>query len=120
MIERVSPPNDPPVPLSVAAGHRIVTPGLDPVLGWIGGENSRAAQVLVFPQWLLEPRPTETLIYACNLPAPASRALPEQNQAAAAAAGPTPSSSPHRFLADGPQSLQPAASARLSYSAGYA
>ena len=55
---------------------------MDPVLGWIGGENARAAQALVFPQWLLEPRPTETLIYACNLPAPPPRAHPEQNQAA--------------------------------------
>ena len=87
MIERASPPKDPPAPLSVAAGHRIVTPGLDPVLGWIGSENARAAQALVFPQWLLEPRPTETLIYACNLPAPAQRAHLEQNQAAPAGAG---------------------------------
>ena len=69
MIERASPPLESPVPLSVAAGQYIVMPGLDPVLGWIGSENSRAAQALVFPHWLLEPRPTENIVYACNLPA---------------------------------------------------
>ena len=97
MIERVSPPNDPPVPLSVAAGQRIVMPGLDPVLGWIGGENARAAQPLVFPQWLLEPRPTEAVVYACNLPAPASRTHPEQSQAALP--GPAGSGDEASFLA---------------------
>ncbi|MFY9642250.1 MAG: hypothetical protein WAK07_15310 [Rhodomicrobium sp.] len=70
MIERASPPKEQPVTLSLAAGQRIVMPGLDPVLGWIGGEKARVAQALVFPQWLLEPRPTETIVYACNLPAP--------------------------------------------------
>ncbi len=59
MFERAAPPKETPVPLSVAAGQRIVTPGFDPVLGWIGGENARAAQALVFPHWLLEPRPSE-------------------------------------------------------------
>lgn len=78
MIERTSTPKETPVPLSIAAGQRIVMPGMDSVLGWIGGESGRAAQALVFPHWLLEPRPTETIAYACNLPAPAPRAHPEQ------------------------------------------
>lgn len=69
MIERASLPKEQPVPLSLAAGKRIVTPGLDPVLGWIGGENTRIAHALFFPQWLLEPRASETIAYACNLPA---------------------------------------------------
>ncbi len=73
MFERASPPKEPPVPLSLAAGQRIVMPGLDPVLGWIGNESARTAQALVFPQWLLEPRASETVAYACNLPAPAPR-----------------------------------------------
>jgi len=79
MIERASPPMESPVPLSLAAGQRIVMPGLDPVLGWIGTENSRAAHALLFPQWLLEPRPTENVAYACNLPAPAPHPHLEQN-----------------------------------------
>ena len=68
MIERASTPKETPVPLSIAAGQRIVMPGMDSVLGWIGGESGRAAQALVFPHWLLEPRPAETIAYACNLP----------------------------------------------------
>ncbi len=79
MIGRASPPIESPVPLGVAGGQRIVMPGLDPVLGWIGAENSRPAQPLVFPQWLLEPRPTENLAYACNLPAPAPEAHPDRS-----------------------------------------
>lgn len=80
MFERALPPKELPVPLSVAAGQRIVLPGLDPVLGWIGGENARSAQALIFPHWLLEPRATETVAYACNLPAAAPPAQPEQRQ----------------------------------------
>ncbi len=79
MFERASPPKEPPVPLSLAAGQRIVMAGLDPVLGWIGNESARTAQALVFPQWLLEPRASETVAYACNLPAPAPRAQPEHS-----------------------------------------
>jgi hypothetical protein len=82
MYEHYPQPKETPVPLSVAGGQRIVTPGMDPVLGWIGNENSRAAQALVFPYWLLEPRPTETIAYACNLPAPAQRAQLKRSQLA--------------------------------------
>ncbi len=78
MFERATSPREAPVPLSVAAGQRIVMPGLDPVVGWIGNENSRAGQALVFPHWLLEARPTETIGYACNLPASAPGTRPEQ------------------------------------------
>ncbi len=88
MIERASPPKEQPVPLSLAAGQRIVTPGLDPVLGWIGGENARVAQALIFPQWLLEPRATETIAYACNLPAPVPGMPATQIKAAGAAGAP--------------------------------
>ncbi len=70
MFGRTTPPEETPIPLSLAAGQRIVMPGLDQVLGWIGEENTRLAQPLVFPHWLLEPRPSETIAYACNLPAP--------------------------------------------------
>lgn len=87
MFDRATLPKETPVPLSVAGGQRIVMPGLDPVLGWIGGENSRAAQALVFPHWLLEPRPTETLAYACNLPALGPRAHHELSQPAPGASG---------------------------------
>ena len=69
MIERALPAREQPIPLSLAAGQRIVTPGLDPVLGWLGGDRARIAQALIFPQWLLEPSPTENIVYACNLPA---------------------------------------------------
>ena len=78
MFERASPPKEPPVPLSVAAGQRIVMPGLDPVLGWIG-TRAPAPPALVFPQWLLEPRASETVAYACNLPA--RRSEPSRNRA---------------------------------------
>lgn len=78
MTKRALPQKEQPVPLSLAAGKRIVTPGLDPVLGWIGNENARIAQALIFPQWLLDPSPTENIAYACNLPAPSFLAHPEQ------------------------------------------
>src|SRR5208282_394995 len=88
MIERASPPKEQPVPLTLGAGQRIVTLGLDPVLGWIGGEKARIAQALIFPQWLLEPRATENIVYACNLPAPLPGAPSTKIKAAARAAGP--------------------------------
>jgi hypothetical protein len=69
MIERAIPQAEPPVPLGVAAGQRIVTPGLDPVFGWLGAESARIAQPLILPQALLEPRASTSISYACNLPA---------------------------------------------------
>jgi len=75
MFARIPIPDEKPVPLSVVAGHRIVLPGLEPLTGWIGEETPRPDQPLTFPRWLLEPRPTETIVYACNLPAPAARAI---------------------------------------------
>jgi Phospholipid methyltransferase len=83
MIERAFQAKEQPIPLSLAAGQRIVTPGLDPVLGWIGGEKARTAQALIFPQWLLEPRPTENIVYACNLPASAAGISSERSAQAA-------------------------------------
>lgn len=85
MIERALQAKEQPVPLSLAAGQRIVTPGLDPVLGWIGGEKARTAQALIFPRWLLEASPTENIVYACNLPASAP-AMPASRVAQAAGA----------------------------------
>jgi len=110
MIERTSPPKEQPVPLSLAAGQRIVTPGLDPVLGWIGGENARIAQALIFPQWLLEPSATENIAYACNLPAPmpGTPAL----QILAAAAGPEAEAQFPASLPGGQVSLVSAAGER--------
>ncbi|MBI4724557.1 MAG: hypothetical protein HY765_06130 [Rhodomicrobium sp.] len=71
MIERnLTAQTGSPVPLSLAAGQRIVTQGLDPVLGWSGGESARPAQPLIFPPDLLEASPTAMVAYACNLPAP--------------------------------------------------
>ncbi len=58
-----------PVRLSLAAGQRIVTSGLDPVLGWIGAERASPAQPLFFPVSLLEPQATSNIVYTCNLPA---------------------------------------------------
>jgi hypothetical protein len=74
MFERTSPNCNQPVPLSLAAGQRLVTPQLDPVLGWIGGESERVAQPLSLPRELIEPRATGTVSYACNLPKPLIRA----------------------------------------------
>jgi hypothetical protein len=85
MYGRTLPLEETPIPLSLAAGQRIVLPGLDPVTGWLGEESARAAQPLILPHWLLEPRPTETITYACNLPAPAPQAYRESWAAAPAA-----------------------------------
>jgi hypothetical protein len=82
MFARATSLEETPIPLSIAAGQRIVMPGLDPVMGWIGEETTRAAQPLIFPPWLLEPRPTETITYACNLPAPAPHGQTERAPAA--------------------------------------
>jgi hypothetical protein len=75
MFARIPTPDEKPVPLSIVAGHRIVLPGLEPLTGWIGEENPRPDQPLTFPRWLLEPRATETIVYACNLPATAASLL---------------------------------------------
>lgn len=83
MIERHFAAKQEPLPLTLAAGQRIVTPRLDPVLGWLGGERARVAQALIFPQWLLDPSPTENVVYACNLPA----CLPDVPGAPVAAEG---------------------------------
>ncbi len=72
MIEPALPQKDQPVPLTLAAGQRIVTQALDPVLGWLGAERARVAQALILPPELLEPCPTANINYACNLPAPRS------------------------------------------------
>ncbi len=69
MFQRISSQKEAPVPLSLDAGQRIVTPDLDPVLGWIGAESARVAQALILPPWLTEPCPTTSIAYACNLPA---------------------------------------------------
>ena len=36
-----------PVPLSLAAGQRLMTPAMEPVLGWIGVKDAGVAQFLV-------------------------------------------------------------------------
>jgi hypothetical protein len=79
MIMDTLPTGKPPVPLSLAAGQRIVSPALEPVLGWIGEESAGVAQILIFPKELLEPAATQNIIYACNLPAPVRKATPKEN-----------------------------------------
>jgi len=69
MIERALSQGEPPVPLSVGPGQRILTPALDPLPGWIGDESAQTAQALILPPELLEPCATAFISYACNLPA---------------------------------------------------
>ncbi len=78
MIECDLLPADEPVRLTLGAGQRIVTLGLEPVMGWTGPETARA-QALVLPPWLLKPCATANIAYACVLPAPApgGERLPE-------------------------------------------
>jgi hypothetical protein len=90
MIERTIPQKDLPVPLTVGAGQRIVTLGMEPVLGWIGSQSARIAQPLTFPPGLLEPCASTTIAYTCNLPAPlpagkGAGSAPESGQTAALA-----------------------------------
>jgi hypothetical protein len=82
MYGRTLPLEETPIPLSLASGQRIVLPGLDPVLGWLGDESARAPQPLILPHWLLEPRPTETITYSCNLPTPAPQPGRERSRSA--------------------------------------
>jgi hypothetical protein len=76
---RAFPPDNAPVPLSLAAGRRIVSPASEPILGWIGDESHGVAEVLVFPQDLLKTCATQNVTYACNLPAPDQKATPKDN-----------------------------------------
>jgi hypothetical protein len=46
---------------------------LEPVLGWIGDESAGVAEILIFPQDLLKASATQTITYACNLPAPVQK-----------------------------------------------
>lgn len=87
MTEDASSRDVPPVSLSLAPGRRIVTPGLDPVLGWIGAESARPPQPLILPPELLEPCATETIAYACNLPAVRHPAKKDQAPPVATPAG---------------------------------
>jgi flagellar hook protein FlgE len=64
------PPSNTTVPLSLAAGQRIISPALEPVLGWTGDESAGVAEILIFPQDLLKTCATQNIAYACNLPAP--------------------------------------------------
>jgi hypothetical protein len=73
MVERTVPHRRLPIPLHLAGGRRIVTLEFEPVLGWLGGEGSGAAQPLTLPAGLLEPSITTNIVYACNLPAPHDR-----------------------------------------------
>ena len=58
-----------PIPLSLDSGQRILSPQGEGVLGWMGGGKEGAAEQLAIPGSLLEPCPTASIIYACNLPA---------------------------------------------------
>ncbi len=58
-----------PIPLSVDSGQRILNPRGEGVFGWMGGEKEGAAQLLTIPSRLLDPCPTGSIVYACNLPA---------------------------------------------------
>jgi hypothetical protein len=69
-----------PVPLSLAAGQRIVSPDLEPVLGWTGDESAGTAEILIFPQDLLKASATQNIVYACNLPAPNPRSTLKENE----------------------------------------
>jgi len=72
-----------PIALSLTPAKIIVTPALDPVVGWIGEESTRPPHSLRFPESLLEESATSNIVYACNLPAPASF----ENEALAYATG---------------------------------
>ena len=87
MTEDASSRDVPPVSLSLAPGRRIVTPGLDPVLGWIGAESARPPQPLILPPELLEPCATGKIAYACNLPAVRHPAKKDQAPPVATPAG---------------------------------
>jgi hypothetical protein len=80
MTTRAFPPGNTPVPLSLAAGQRIVSPDLAPVLGWAGDESAAVAEILIFPQDLLKTSATQTIAYACNLPAANRAAAPKDNE----------------------------------------
>jgi hypothetical protein len=75
MTTRAFPSGKTPVPLSLAAGQRIVSPASEPVLGWMGDESTGVAEILIFPQDLLKASASQTITYACNLPAPDTRAV---------------------------------------------
>jgi hypothetical protein len=75
MMTRAFPPAKTPVPLSLAAGQRIVSPALEPVLGWTGDDSAGVAEILIFPQGLLKTSATQNITYACNLPAPNTRTV---------------------------------------------
>ena len=74
------PPGMTPVPLSLAAGQRIVSLALEPVLGWIGDGCGGLAEILIFPQDLLKASATQNIIYACNLPAPDAKTAVKGNE----------------------------------------
>jgi len=84
---RAFPPGKPPVPLSLAAGQRIVSPALEPVLGWTGEESTGLAEILIFPQDLLKASATQNITYACNLPAPDQRNALKDNERPSKSAG---------------------------------
>jgi hypothetical protein len=77
MMTRAFPPGNAPVPLSLAAGQRIVSPASEPVLGWIGDDSTGVADFLIFPKDLLKTCATQNITYACNLPAPDQKAVPK-------------------------------------------
>src|SRR5262249_3171679 len=83
---RAFPPGNTTVPLSLAAGQRIVSPSLEPVLGWTGDESTGVAEILTFPQDLLKICAPQNITYACNLPAPEQKAPPKANGRPAKAA----------------------------------
>jgi len=68
MDERLRPFRRQTIPLSLAAGRRIVMPDGEPVLGWLGSETGRVAEPLTFPAHLLEEKSAGSVFYAANLP----------------------------------------------------
>jgi hypothetical protein len=79
-VERDVPHGKFSIKLRLTGGQSIVTPALEPVIGWIGGERACDAQPLMFPASLLEASVTTSAVYACNLPAPRDG---DENQALA-------------------------------------
>jgi|GEM_PF-2915543 len=69
MFERATAAKPFPVQLRLESGQRILAPQGEAILGWLGGGSAGAAQPLTVPVDLLAPRPTSSIVYACNLPA---------------------------------------------------
>ena len=69
MFERAGTAKPFPLQLRVDGGQRILAQQGEPILGWLGDASAGVAQPLTVPAKLLAPKPTSSIVYACNLPA---------------------------------------------------